>query len=102
PYVSRTALGIDQNRRWIQIKHASLITPSMSLKIDSDVTYVDDIYKTYADAAGERARQRAETNVFVTQRWESWNLVGRVYWYQDLTTPRPVELQRAPEIKLEG
>ena len=99
---SRTSKGIDENRGWIQIKHAWQITPSMSLKIDSNVTSDDDIYKTYADAAGERARQRAETNVFVTQRWESWNLVGRVYWYQDLTTPRPVELQRAPEIKLEG
>jgi LPS-assembly protein len=99
---SRSSKGLDENRGWIQIRHGWQITPSTSLKIDSNVTSDDDIYKTYADSTGDRVRQRAETNVFVTQRWESWNLVGRVYWYQDLTTPRPVELQRVPEIKLEG
>jgi LPS-assembly protein len=99
---SRGSKGLDENRGWIQIRHGWQITPSMSLKIDSNVTSDDDIYKTYADSTGARVRQRAETNVFLTRRWESWNLVGRVYWYQDLTTPRPVELQRVPEIKLEG
>jgi len=99
---SRGSKGLDENRGWIQIRHGWQITPSMSLKVDSNVTSDDDIYKTYADSTGARVRQRAETNVFLTQRWESWNLVGRVYWYQDLTTPRPVELQRVPEIKLEG
>lgn len=99
---SRGSKGLDENRGWIQIRHGWQITPSMALKVDSNVTSDDDIYKTYADSTGARVRQRAETNVFLTQRWESWNLVGRVYWYQDLTTPRPVELQRVPEIKLEG
>ena len=99
---SRGSKGLNENRGWIQIRHGWQITPSMSLKVDSNVTSDDDIYKTYADSTGARVRQRAETNVFLTQRWESWNLVGRVYWYQDLTTPRPVELQRVPEIKLEG
>jgi LPS-assembly protein len=99
---SRSSKGLDENRGWIQIKHGWQITPSTSLKIDSSVTSDDEIYKTYAYTTSERVRQRAETNVFLTKRWESWNLVGRIYWYQDLTTPRPVELQRAPEIKLEG
>ncbi len=99
---SRTAKGPEQNRGWVDLRHAWQITPTLSFKIGSNVTSDDDIYKTYASSTSERVRQRAETNVFVTQRWESWNLVGRVYWYQDLTTPRPTELQRAPEIKLTG
>ena len=40
--------------------------------------------------------------MFVTQHWDAWSLVGNVKWYQDLTTARPVELQRVPEIKLVG
>jgi hypothetical protein len=38
----------------------------------------------------------------VTQVWDAWSLVGNVKWYQDLTTPRPIELQRVPDIQLVG
>src|SRR4029453_12008649 len=34
--------------------------------------------------------------------WDTWNLVGNILWYQDLTTTRPVELQRVPDIRLYG
>src|SRR6185503_8587998 len=43
-----------------------------------------------------------ESNVFITRSWASWNLVGNAFWYQDLTTKRPVELQRLPEVSLVG
>jgi hypothetical protein len=43
-----------------------------------------------------------ESNVFVTKSWESWNLVGNLFWYQDLTESRPVELHRLPDINLVG
>ena len=46
------------------------------------------------------ARQRLESNVSLTQRWEKWNFFGRLFFYQDLTTDEPVELQRLPELRL--
>ena len=56
----------------------------------------------YANRLADRANQRAETNVFVTQVWDAWSLVGNVKWYQDLTTSRAIELQRVPDIQLIG
>ncbi|HEV2056620.1 MAG TPA: LPS assembly protein LptD [Methylomirabilota bacterium] len=92
--------GLPENRGYVKFQHIWQATPSLSFKLDSNVTSDDNIYKTYAVTTADRVRQIAETNAFVTQRWNSFNLVGRVYWYQDLTQTRAVELQRAPEIKL--
>jgi LPS-assembly protein len=97
---SRTTQGLPLNRGYFKFQHIWQATPSLSFKIDSNVTSDDNIYKTYAFTTADRVKQRAETNAFVTQRWENFTLVGRVYWYQDLTQVRGVELQRAPEIKL--
>jgi LPS-assembly protein len=96
---SRTTQGLPENRGYFKFKHVWQATPSLSFKIDSNVTSDDNIYKTYAFTTADRVTQRAETNAFVTQRWDAFTLVGRVYWYQDLTQQRGVELQRAPEIK---
>jgi LPS-assembly protein len=96
---SRTRQGLPENRGFFKFQHVWQATPSLSFKIDSNVTSDDSIYRTYAFTTADRVRQRAETSAFVTQRWDTFNLVGRVYWYQDLTQPRAVELQRAPEIK---
>jgi LPS-assembly protein len=71
-----------------------------SLTLDSLVTSDDRIFRDYADRLHDRTLQRAETNLFFSHRWDAWTLVGNVLWYQDLTQPRPVELQRAPEIRL--
>ena len=97
---SRQSKGLPENRGYSQLQHAWQVMPSLSVKIDSDVTSDDNIYKTYAYRTADRVKQRADTNVSVTQRWETVNFVGRVYWYQDLTQARAVELQRAPELKL--
>jgi LPS-assembly protein len=97
---SRQSAGLPENRGYSRLQHVWQATPSLSFKLDSNVTSDDTIYKTYAFTTADRVRQIAETNAFVTQRWNSFNLVGRVYWYQDLTQTRAVELQRAPEIKL--
>ncbi len=97
---SRTTQGLPQNRGYFKFQHIWQATPSLSFKIDSNVTSDDNIFKTYAFTTADRVTQRAETNVFVTQRWDAFTLVGRVLWYQDLTQTRGVELQRAPEIKL--
>ena len=97
---TRASQGLPENRGYVKFQHSWQATPSLSVKIDSNVTSDDSIFKTYAYTTADRVRQRADTNVFVTQRWEAVNFVGRIYWYQDLTQPRAVELQRAPELKL--
>ena len=97
---SRASKSLPENRGYLKFQHSWQATPSLSVKIDANVTSDDSIYKTYAYTTADRVRQRADNNVFVTQRWETVNFVGRIYWYQDLTSPRAVELQRAPELKL--
>ena len=99
---SRQSVGIPENRGYFKFQHVWQATPSLTFKIDSNVTSDDQIYKTYAFTTADRVRQLAETNASFTKRWDSFNLVGRLYWYQDLTQPRAVELQRMPEIKLTG
>jgi LPS-assembly protein len=99
---ARQSAGLPENRGYVKFQHIWQATPSLSFKLDSNVTSDDTIYRTYALTTADRVRQIAETNAFVTQRWNSFNLVGRVYWYQDLTQTRAVELQRAPEITLTG
>ena len=96
---SRTTQGLPENRGYFKFKHVWQATPSLSFKIDSNVTSDDNIFKTYAFTTADRVTQRAETNVFLTQRWDAGTLIARVLWYQDLTQTRGVELQRAPEIK---
>jgi LPS-assembly protein len=96
----RASKSLPENRGYFKFQHSWQATPSFSVKVDANVTSDDQIYKTYAYTTADRVRQRADNNVFVTQRWESVNFVGRIYWYQDLTQPRAVELQRVPELKL--
>ncbi len=99
---NRERLDIPETRGFGTYKHDWQITPRLSFKIDANGTTDDLVYRDYGDRLGERARQRAETNAFLTQRWDAWTLTGNVLWYQDLTTPIAVELQRVPEIKLFG
>src|SRR5215468_7483056 len=83
-------------------RHSWQISPNLSFKVDANGVTDDRVLREYADRLADRAQQRAETNVFVSKRWDTWNLVGNFLWYQDLTTPRPVELQRVPDIRLQG
>jgi LPS-assembly protein len=83
-------------------RHAWQISPSVAFKVDANAVTDDRVLREYADRLADRAQQRAETNVFVSKRWDTWNLVGNILWYQDLTTTRPVELQRVPDIRLYG
>ncbi len=98
----RARLDIPENRGYYSLKHEWQILPRLSFKVDSTLTTDDLVFREYGDALGERARQRADTNVFLSQRWNTWSLVANVLWYQDLTTPVATELQRVPEIKLQG
>ncbi len=98
----RARLDIPQNRGFFTFKHDWQIMDRLSLKVDSSATTDDLVFREYGDRLQDRSRQRAETNVFLSERWDTWSLVANVLWYQDLTTPVATELQRAPEIKLQG
>jgi LPS-assembly protein len=93
---------VPENRGWGSFRHDWQITPRLSFKVNANVASDDLIFRDYGNRLVDRGNQRAETNVFVTQRWDAWNLVGNVKWYQDLTTGRPIELQRVPDIQLVG
>jgi LPS-assembly protein len=92
----------DETRGYGSAKHDWQITPSLSLRADLNAVSDDRVLREYESELQSRAAQRAESNLFATKSWTNWNLLGRVYWYQDLTTERPVELQRVPEITLQG
>jgi LPS-assembly protein len=93
---------LSQYRGWGSLRHDWQINPRLSLKVNANVTSDDLIFRDYANRLADRANQRAESNMFVTQTWDSWSLVGNVKWYQDLTTGMPIELQRVPDIRLFG
>lgn len=92
----------DDNRFVAGWRHDQPLTDRLSLKVDVNRVGDDNYFRVYTDRLGDRGRQRLESNIFLTQRWESWNLVGNLFWYQDLTVAKPIELQRLPEIKLTG
>jgi LPS-assembly protein len=92
----------NETRGLATYQHAWQVTPGLSVKVDANVVSDDLVLRDYADRLADRTRQRAETNVFVSRSWDRWSLVGNILWYQDLTTSRPVELQRVPDIRLEG
>ena len=76
--------------------------PRTWLKVDATGVSDDRVLQDYGDALAQRSSQRVESNVFVTRSWDTWNLVGDLFAYQDLTTRRPVELNRLPDIRLVG
>jgi len=98
----RDRAGLPERRGWGSLRHAWQITPRLSFKVNANVVSDDLVFRDYGNQLVERANQRAETNVFVSQRWDAWSLIGNVKWYQDLTTPRPIELQRVPDVQLAG
>ena len=84
------------------VKHDWQIAPGLSLRGDLNAVSDDLILRDYETALQQRSAQRAESNLFLTKTWTNWSFVSRLYWYQDLTTTRPVELQRVPELTLSG
>ncbi len=84
------------------VKHDWQIAPGLSLKVDVNAVTGDTVLSEYGDRLQQRSSQRVESNVFLTRTWESWNFVANTFSYQDLTTRRPVELQRLPDLSLLG
>lgn len=90
------------SRGWGRFQHDWQIGPGLSARADINGVSDDTVLRLYEDSLQARSAQRADSNVFLTRSWENWNVVGRVYVYQDLTTPHPVELQRLPELSVQG
>ena len=86
--------------RWVaSLRHEEIITPRMVLKADVARVSDNEFLGDFADSLDERSTQRLDSNISLSQRWEKWNFVGRLFFYQDLTTEEPIELQqpsRAP------
>lgn len=95
-------LGVPENRGWTSLRHDWRITPTLAFKVDSTVTSDDQIFRDYADRLTDRSRLAAISTVSLTKSWTNWSLLGQALWYQDLTTRRPIELQRVPNIQLTG
>ena len=72
------------------------------LRIDANGVSDDNVIREYGDSVIQRSTQRVESHVFATKSWDTWNLVGDLFLYQDLSTARPVELWRLPDISLVG
>lgn len=92
----------DATRGVGSIRHEWTISPGLTFQADVNGVTDDNVLREYGDPLQQRSSQRVESNVFLTRRWESWEFVGDVFWYQDLTTRRPDELQRLPDINLIG
>jgi LPS-assembly protein len=96
-YLRDTKLHDD---RWvIGFRHEEQITDRLTLKVDIADVSDDKFFTEYGNTLDERSRIRLESNISLTQRWEKWNLFGRLFWYEDLTTLQPIELHRLPEIR---
>ena len=89
-------------RGYGRFQHDWALAPGSALRADINGVSDDGVLRLYEVPAERRLAQRADSNVFYTRSWQNWNLVGRAYVYQDLTTPRAVELQRLPELTLRG
>jgi lipopolysaccharide assembly outer membrane protein LptD (OstA) len=83
-------------------RHFWDISPGLSVKADVSGVTDDTLLRNYGDRLHQRSAQRIESNVFLTKTWPTWNFVADAFFYQDLTTDRPVELQRLPELSLVG
>ncbi|MEK7387103.1 MAG: LPS assembly protein LptD, partial [candidate division NC10 bacterium] len=90
------------SRGYGRFQHDWRIGPALLFRADINGVSDDGVLRLYEDSLQARSAQRADSNVFLTRSWENWNVVGRVYVYQDLTTPHPVELHRLPELIVQG
>ena len=101
-FLLQETLRNDATRGLGSIKHDWEIGPGFSFKVDVNAVTDDGVLEEYGDQLQQRSAQRVESNVFLTRSWESWNVVLNAFSYQDLTTRRPVELHRLPDLSVLG
>jgi LPS-assembly protein len=86
-------------RGWYGFKHDWTIAPGLTAKADINGVSDDNVLREYSDTLQQRSLQRVESNVFVSRAWEGWSFLANMFWYQDLTVQRSVELNRLPELR---
>lgn len=91
-----------ENRGWWHLRDNWLLRPGLTLRTNVNGVSDDQVVREYSDRLQDRSLQRVESNVFLTRTWSAWNFVGNFFWYQDLTQTRSVELQRLPDLSLQG
>lgn len=101
-YVNEFWASDGKQRALGSLRHFWDISPGLTAKADVSGVTDDTLLRNYGDRLHQRSAQRIESNVFVTRTWPTWNFVADAFFYQDLTTDRPVELQRLPELSLVG
>jgi LPS-assembly protein len=94
-----TALRTPTERGWWGIQHAWTARPGLTFKADVNGVSDDLVLREYADSLTDRSRPSVQSNVFATWTRPSTNVVGNLFWYQDLTTLRSVELNRLPDLR---
>lgn len=92
----------DATRGQGSFRHDWTIEPGLTLKVDVNGVTDDNVLSEFGNRLQQRSAQRVESNVFLTKSWDAWNVVGNVFNYQDLTTPRAIELRRLPDLSLQG
>ena len=100
-FLQETAVH-DSTRAEGSLRYDWTIEPGLVFKIDANGVTDDRVLQQFGDRLEQRSAQRVESNIFLTKSWESWNFVGNVFSYQDLTTPKAVELRRLPDLNLTG
>jgi len=96
--VNETGTNHTDNRGFWRFQHTALLAPGLVFKADINGASDDQLLRDYGDALYQRSAQRLDSNIFLTWTTQNWNVVGNLYWYQDLTTTVPTELNRLPEI----
>ena len=92
----------DSSRFTGSLREDWTLAPRTWLRVDANGVSDDNVIKDYGDSLRQISSQRVESNVFLTRSWDTWNLVGDLFWYQDLTRRRPTELWRMPDISVVG
>jgi LPS-assembly protein len=96
---SGTGLRTATERGWWGIQHNWTIQSGLTFKADINGVSDDLVLREYADSLVDRSRPSVQSNVFATWTRPSTNVIGNLFWYQDLTTLRPVELNRLPDLR---
>jgi LPS-assembly protein len=98
----REQRGFDEHRGWWTVRDDWRLGGGWALRADVNGVTDDVVFREYGDPLHDRSLPRVESNLFVTRTWSSFSLVSSLFWYQDLTQRRPVELHRLPDLRLLG
>lgn len=91
-----------QHRGWWRVQDSWRLGTGLGLRTDVNGVSDDVVLREYTDSLQDRSLQRVESNIFLTKSWSSWNFVGNLFWYQDLTQEQKVELNRLPDLRVQG